>query len=748
MELLPSTPKIQRKFPVQEPLGEPAGPIDLFGQGRDSSQALSIGTRRSAGNKVVMNAATLYGIPANLDIPPSQMAYPMIRAEALGQAPAEMAGSVDYRDLVVFASPKIQKAISDLKATFDAGYIAALRADPKKLKAAAAAARAQLVAFNKAKLAAEKSKRADAMFLNVLEDVMEAVVYRLENNFAAHPQISLEGLDDNLEELEFDRKKMMAVKPIPVPADLAKAYANPRVQDALKTLEKLLNPQYAASLLENPVALNQELMKQRSLLTQSVNTKKALAKSSRTTRDQMLIAKVAEDLHEVIVYMLSNTFHPPYGDLDVIRFLGLMAGFRAGMIASGAVSGGLGQIPQLLRADRLPLMLNPNLGLKVGLPGELNVPPSYLAVPQIRREANFMQSPAETMRQFRLAMDHQANKKRLAGLGAGVAQPQKLMIPETDGSYDAEAFSSNYVDRIKAAVRIDYGEQQYAGYANAARAAQYQSPAFVGATYNYPEAFMRRGVSLAGGLGASGGVAGLEGVYKIVGGPGKFYSFEGGKMVPIADLPEGTFTYYNPIVKLENIAADADQKKRGIESTDYAAVTIVYDGEAQIGWVKLRENLSGGSPIVFLERLALGSVGASLKGAIKALLSSPPPGTIEMAMIQIMDPVKQSELTTKISLIVPALTSGKKVEAYNQFAAVFESLGLKLSEQVQRLILGNVASAVQGAVVPKEPPKTGVAGANNPPSKGKVPSWVWWTVGGVGGAAVLGTVLYFAFRKN
>ena len=287
MELLPLTPKIQRKFPMTEPLGEPTGPIDLFGRGRDSAQALSIATRRAAGLDRRISAMTFAGlgqIPGDLDIPASQMAYPMMRAEALGQ------------------------------------------------------------------------------------------------------------------------------------------------------------------------------------------------------------------------------------------------------------------IPQLLRAERLPLMLNPNLGLKMGLPGELNRPPSQLAVPQIRREANINLSPAEAGRQFRMAMDRRADNLRLAGLGAGVGQApmsaeatlavvtealsklveaqlesgsgrlnglgamvaEKLQIPETAGAYDAEAFSSNYVDRIKAGVRIDYGEQMYAGYANAARAAQYQSPAFVGATYNYPEAFMRRGISLAGGLGALG----------------------------------------------------------------------------------------------------------------------------------------------------------------------------------------------------------------------------------------------------
>lgn len=492
MELLPPIPKIQRKFPVTQPLGEPSGPIDLFGRGRDSSQAISTAIRQSAGRDMRVNAMTFAGlgqIPSDLDVPPSQMAYPVMRAEALGQ------------------------------------------------------------------------------------------------------------------------------------------------------------------------------------------------------------------------------------------------------------------IPQLLRAERLPLMLNPNLGLKVGLPGELNVPPSQLAVPQIRREANINLSPAEAYRQFRLAMDHKANGARLAGLGAGVAQPQKLQIPETGGSYDANAFSSNYVDRIKAAVRIDYGEQMYAGYANAARAAQYQSPAFVGATYNYPEAFMRRGISLAGGLGVAPGFNKLA---KVKAGQGAraLRQIGGGNsweaLAQLAEIPEGGYLY---IDNTDSKSFPAPQNNFGIKSYDVVKATISSGGDPLTGYIIWQIVKNDGSTVPAIERVELSTATVAAIGALKAFLGNKP-GVVEQMFIQLADPGVQGRVVGEISSLVAMWGSLKPVDRYNKVVDIFNGLGANVSPDLEILILGKRASEVPGAKVPANFSNAGITGTNNPPGKKGVPSWVWWTVGGVGGAAVLGTILYFAFRKD
>jgi hypothetical protein len=584
MELLPPTPKIQRKFPVQEPLGEPAGPIDLFGRGPDSSQALSIGTRRSAGTSVAMNASTLSGFGA------ATMADPEVR--------------------------KDQAMLADIQM-------------PKNK-----------VFF----------KQFPAGLTNLIKN-NEAMVKSLKAQLASP-----------------------AARRLPV----AKA-------DALKARLAL--------------------------------------------REQILA---------LLVSYKTNGINGIPANLDIPP-----SQMAYPMIRAEA----LGQIPQLLRADRLPLMLNPNLGLKVGLPGELNVPPSYLAVPQIRREANFVQSPSETMRQFRLAMDHTANNKRLAGLGAGVSQPQKLMIPETDGSYDANAFSSNYVDRIKAAVRIDYGEQQYAGYANAARAAQYQSPAFVGATYNYPEAFMRRGVSLAGGLGVAPGFSKLATV-KAGAGKRALRQIGGGNsweaLTQLAEVPEGGYLY---IDNTDSKSFPAPQNNLGIVSYDVVKATISKDGNPVTGYIIWQLVKSDGSTVPAIEAVSLPPAAVAAIGALKSFLGKTP-GVVEQMYIQLLDPGVQGRLVGEISTLVGLWGSLNPVDRYNKIVDIFEGLGANVSPDLEILILGRRASEVPGAKTAANFSGSGVVGTNNPPASGKVPSWVWWTVGGIGGAAVLGTVLYFAFRKN
>ncbi len=547
MELLPLTPKIQRKFPMTEPLGEPTGPIDLFGRGRDSAQALSIATRRAAGLDRRISAMTFAGmgqLPSDLDIPASQMAYPMMRAEALGQISVPTVSlppgmTQDYFQTLQL--PEIKSIIYRIEDLLRPGTAANYSAD--QLKREADREMAALKAVNAAKLAAQKKRNmALARKLKIQEDIQEILVYMLMNN------LSVPTMDFNLDQFRQVMIALDAADRAYWASIYAEAEKKPAVVDAIKRILNLTDPKMVANLKRSPANLA-AYVKDQDARRKTVTSRKAspmcMIPNAKKTRFQLVECaafEYEEELRGAIVYLANNNFQFPAGiSLDLPEWLeSKLSVLKTGPARSNLQ--GLGQIPQLLRAERLPLMLNPNLGLKMGLPGELNRPPSQLAVPQIRREANLNVSPAEAARQFRLAMDRRADNMRLAGLGAGVGQApmsaeatlavvnealsklieaqlesgssrlnglgamvaEKLQIPDTAGAYDAEAFSSNYVDRIKAGVRIDYGEQQYAGYANAARAAQYQSPAFVGASYNYPEAFMRRGISLAGGLGSLG----------------------------------------------------------------------------------------------------------------------------------------------------------------------------------------------------------------------------------------------------
>ncbi len=115
-------------------------------------------------------------------------------------------------------------------------------------------------------------------------------------------------------------------------------------------------------------------------------------------------------------------------------------------------------------------------------PHFLNVPPSQLA--QVPRYLNVPpsqlgQSPLTTPMVNQPALD-----------------PTKLR--ELQNTYAAENFSGNYVDQIKLNVRYDYGENPYFGYSTARRNAQFENPSFMASSYNYPDIFQRRGVSLAG----------------------------------------------------------------------------------------------------------------------------------------------------------------------------------------------------------------------------------------------------------
>ena len=268
-------------------------------------------------------------------------------------------------------------------------------------------------------------------------------------------------------------------------------------------------------------------------------------------------------------------------------------------------------------AGDVPYLISSTLGrMHMGqVPQYRNVPPDFMAMPIMHAEGRRMMTNLAALRPMPSVSDQ---------------------VRELKQAYSAEAVSGKYVNDIKMAVRYDYGQNPYAGYATARRDAQFNSPAFMGSSYFYPDQFQHRGISLAGGLGGVGFSydPSKSNQFKVQGGARGLYGSNGGftdynefiKGTKYGTIPDGALVtiQMNPAKYVINTPGN----QYGF--SDVTIVAVTYNG--QLGYALYGGTQNGEKRIYFVQqdKSASGSGGGSSGGAagIEAGASGEKPSSI------------------------------------------------------------------------------------------------------------------------
>jgi hypothetical protein len=251
------------------------------------------------------------------------------------------------------------------------------------------------------------------------------------------------------------------------------------------------------------------------------------------------------------------------------------------------------------------------------VPQYRNVPPDFLARPVM----------------------HAEGRRMMTNLAALSPMPSVAdQVRELKQAYSAEAVSGKYVNDIKMAVRYDYGENPYAGYATARRDAQYNSPAFMGSAYFHPDQFQNRGISLAGGLGTAPNIIGNKSNFKNIS-PGNrglrpryestLEAWGAANNAPIIDVPK------DGIVTIDSVQRTQGGTIMFPATNGYKAFEVVaatYQGrDGFIIWRAMKED---GTPEVWFQ-LQSDSANAVASGTPAELVAAAPgekpPGIPETA---------------------------------------------------------------------------------------------------------------------